>query len=173
MAQSVLTSCQNCKVSPILVKLKHRQRTLWIEKLIMALDEKSPRNVLLFRSRVCAHHQCDQMTIFGHLKQRKLAYDGINIRQIWFKILPNKISGNRKFVIDFNNLPKWRNFAKSGHTALPQKSLKWVLTDLRNFLFRGSLLGEAVSLKIYSKLPSRSSFARWRTPAAEPDQIFK
>ena len=59
----------------------------------------------------------------------KICQKAYKICLIGFKLLPNTKLSVENCQITFNTSPKWRNFAKSGHTANLQKSCEtWRLT---------------------------------------------
>ena len=65
-------------------------------------------------------NQCDQMTRlhvqYLAVQNMKNLPNSILICHSGFKILPCEKSSNPKIVKDLNNLSRWQNFAKSGHT---------------------------------------------------------
>ena len=73
----------------------------------------------------CPPKQCDQMLDYllylatGNLPNSiKIAKLDSNSCQIWFKELSNAKKASQNCQNTFSILPKWRNFAKSGHTVL-------------------------------------------------------
>ena len=79
-------------------------------------------------------HQCDQIAgLFFNIwrfPSMKICLKVYKICQSRFKILPNGKLTLEKLPKTLKILPKWRNFAKSGHIGAPSTYLQWEILQL-------------------------------------------
>ena len=99
------------------------------ESLSLNFFLRKKLSVARIRTRV-GSDQCDQMTNFlkklGHYENDSRNPQLHKNCHNWFKILPIiELTPPKKMSKLFNILPKWRNFAKSGHTCYDKNIEHW------------------------------------------------